>query len=186
MNGVAAQSMRQKGIGYKLNWGVSIVDLRTMAAEYGKDYDLAIELWKEDIRECKLLATMIMPPERMLPQVVDIWMEQTHEQETVEMAVLNLYQYLPYAEQKAFQWLASENSLYQIAAYLLLARLFMQGQKPDNRRTDELIDNAAVTLESDALTVKHAAVTCLMRLSQLGTDCEERVKKILKTHNIDI
>ena len=65
MNGVTAQSMRDKGVGYKINWGASFLHLKEMAAEYGKDYDLAIELWKEDIRECKILATLIMPAEKM-------------------------------------------------------------------------------------------------------------------------
>ena len=62
MNGMASQSMREKGLGYSINWGISLPALKTLAEEYGKDYDLAIELWKENIRECKILATLIMPP----------------------------------------------------------------------------------------------------------------------------
>ena len=50
MNGVTAKSMREKGMDYHLSWGASIPDLQKMAAEYGKDYSLAIELWKENIR----------------------------------------------------------------------------------------------------------------------------------------
>ena len=46
MNGVTAQSMRDKGVQYKLNWGASLLHLREMAEEYEKDYDLAIALWK--------------------------------------------------------------------------------------------------------------------------------------------
>ena len=42
----SAQSMRDKGVQYKLNWGASLLHLREMAAEYEKDYDLAIALWK--------------------------------------------------------------------------------------------------------------------------------------------
>ena len=34
MNGVTAQSMRDKGVQYKLNWGASLLHLREMAAEY--------------------------------------------------------------------------------------------------------------------------------------------------------
>ena len=70
MDGRTAQSMRDKGLDYKFNWGASIPMLREKAEEIGKDYDLAIELWKADVRECKILATMIMPVERMLPEVV--------------------------------------------------------------------------------------------------------------------
>ena len=53
MDGATAQSMRQKGLDYRLNWGVTIPRLREMADETGQDYDLAIALWKEDVRECK-------------------------------------------------------------------------------------------------------------------------------------
>ena len=38
MNGVASQSMRDKGLGYKINWGIALPALKEMAAEYGKDY----------------------------------------------------------------------------------------------------------------------------------------------------
>ena len=104
MDGTASRSMREKGLDYKINWGVSIPDLRKMADEYGKDYALAIELWKENIRECKILATMMMPPEQMLPEIVELWMQQTSSQEIAEMAAFNLYQHLEYAPVLAFQW----------------------------------------------------------------------------------
>ena len=84
MNGPGSQSMRDKGLEYKLNWGVPFYELKKMAQEYGKDYDLAIELWKEDIRECKILATLIMPADRMLAEITDIWMEQVQSQEMAE------------------------------------------------------------------------------------------------------
>ena len=94
MDGATATSMRQKGLDYKLNWGVTLPRLKEMATEIGQNYDLAIELWKENVRECKILATMLMPPKEMLPEVVDIWMEQTDTDELAEQAAFNLYQYL--------------------------------------------------------------------------------------------
>ena len=73
MNGMASQSMREKGLGYSINWGISLPALKTLAEEYGKDYDLAIELWKENIRECKILATLIMPPADMKADLACLW-----------------------------------------------------------------------------------------------------------------
>ena len=35
MNGPGSQSMRDKGLGYKLNWGVPFYELKKMAQEYG-------------------------------------------------------------------------------------------------------------------------------------------------------
>ena len=89
--------MREKGVSYHLSWGVNILDLRKMADEMGKNYELAVELWKENIRECKILATMMMPVERMESDLVELWMEQTEEQEIAEQAVFNLYQHLSFA-----------------------------------------------------------------------------------------
>ena len=73
MDGAVAQSMRNKGVDYKLNWGATLPRLREKADEIGKNYDLSIALWKEDVRECKILATMVMPADVVLPEVIDIW-----------------------------------------------------------------------------------------------------------------
>ena len=116
MNGPGSQSMRDKGLGYKLNWGVPFYELKKMAEEYGKDYDLAIELWKEDIRECKILATLIMPADKMLPEITDLWMEQVQSQEMAEMLAFNLLQHVDYAPVIAYQWIASDKPLYEIAS----------------------------------------------------------------------
>ena len=86
MDGAVAQSMREKGLDYHLNWGATLPRLRQKADEIGKNYDLAIALWKENVRECKILATMMMPPEVVLPEVIDIWMEQTPNSEIASHA----------------------------------------------------------------------------------------------------
>lgn len=99
-----------------------------MAEEYGKDYDLAIELWKEDIRECKILATLIMPADKMLPEITDLWMEQVQSQEMAEMLAFNLLQHVDYAPVIAYQWIASDKPLYEIAGFQLLARLLPMGK----------------------------------------------------------
>ena len=101
MDGKVAQSMRDKGLDYHLNWGATLPRLREKADMIGNDYDLAIALWKENIRECKILATMIMPPNEVQPEVIDIWMEQTPTQEIAEQAAFNLYQHLPFAPENA-------------------------------------------------------------------------------------
>ena len=86
MDGAVAKSMRDKGLEYKLNWGATLPRLREMAENIGQDYSLAIALWKEDVRECKILATLLMPADKMLPEVCDIWMEQISSQEIAEVA----------------------------------------------------------------------------------------------------
>ena len=185
MDGTASRSMREKGLDYKINWGVSIPDLRKIADEYGKDYALAIELWKENIRECKILATMMMPPEQMLPEIVELWMEQTSSQEIAEMAAFNLYQHLEYAPVLAFQWIAGDNEMEQICGYNLLARLFMKGQEQNERGIQEFLDQALTALQSPFISVRHAAMNCVRRFASLGDDYTQICKSALKTLNLE-
>ena len=186
MDGQTAQSMRDKGVDYKLNWGASIPMLREKAEEIGKDYDLAIELWKADVRECKILATMVMPAEQILPEVVDIWMEQTPSQEIAEQAAFNLYQHLPYAPEKAYQWIASDKDIEQLCGFHVLSRLFMNKQEPNERGINEFIDQALAALQGPAPSVRKAAMQSIIRFSELGLMYERLAKSALKSLNLDI
>lgn len=180
MNGPGSQSMREKGLGYKINWGVPFTELKKMAEEYGKDYDLAIELWKEDIRECKILATLIMPADKMLAEITDLWMEQVNNQEMVEMLVFNLLQNVEYAPVIAYQWIASDKPLYEMAGFHLLSRLFAKGQEPNERGINEFLDQAATVLQGDNMGVKHAAINSVMRFCDFGEDFEKIAQGALK------
>ena len=179
MNGTASRSMREKGADYKLNWGVSLPDLQVMAEEIGKDYELAISLWKEDVRECKILATMLMPPEKMLPEVAEIWMEQTNSQEMAEIAAFQLYQHLDFASILAFRWMASDKMPYLVCAYQILARLFAKGQEPNERGINEYLDQVAIALGDEHAGVRRAAYNSVVHFTQLGEDYEKMARKAL-------
>jgi len=185
MDGAVAQSMRNKGVDYKLNWGATLPRLREKADEIGKNYDLAIALWKENVRECKILATMVMPADVVLPEVIDIWMEQMPTQEIAEQAAFNLFQYLPYAPEKAYTWMASDKELYQLCGFHILSRLFMNKQEPNERGINEFIDQAIVALRGGSIPVRKAAMACMMRFSELGLVYERIAKSALKQANLD-
>jgi 3-methyladenine DNA glycosylase AlkD len=185
MDGAVAQSMRQKGLDYHLNWGATLPRLREMADEYGKNYELAIALWKENVRECKILATMIMPAEKVLPEVIDIWMEQTPTTEIAEQAAFNLYQYLPYAPEKAYTWIASDRELYQLCGFHILSRLFMNGQEPNERGINEFVDQALAALQGESMIVRKAAMMAMQRFANLGLVYQRLAKNAIKTINLD-
>ena len=180
MSGPTSHSMAEKGIGYKINWGVPYIELKKMATEYGKDYELAIELWKEDIRECKILATLVMPAEKMLAEITDLWMEQVTSQEMAEMLAFNLLQHVDYAPVIAYQWIATDKPLYQIAGFQLLARLFANGQEANERGINEFLDQAATALQESNMGVKHAAANCVLRFADLGEEYEKVARMALK------
>ena len=185
MDGAVAKSMRDKGVDYKLNWGATLPRLREMADEIGKNYDLAIALWKENVRECKILATMIMPADVMLPEVTDIWMEQITTQELAEQAAFNLFQYLPFAPEKAYKWMASDKELYQLCGFHVLSRIFMDKREPNERGINEFVDQALTALQGNSLPVRKAAMAAVQRFAELGLVYERIAKSAIKQINLD-
>ena len=128
---------------------------------------------------------MIMPAERMLPEVADIWMEQTPNLEIAEQAAFNLYQYLPYAPAKAYTWMASEKELYQLCGFHIISRLFMNKQEPNERGINEFIDQALVALQGPSIRVKKAAMSAIQRFAELGLVYERIAKSAIKQVNLD-
>ena len=194
MDGAVAQSMRDKGLNYHLNWGATIPRLQEKAEEIRlrvkgeglRVYDLAIVLWKENVRECKILATMLMPADEILPEVVDIWQEQIPSQEIAEQLAFNLYQHLPFAAEKAYQWIASDKEYDQLCGFHVLSRLFMNGQEPNERGINEYLDEALCALQGPFPSVRKAALQSLQRFAELGILYERLAKSATKSIDLDI
>ena len=198
MDGAVAQSMRDKGLNYHLNWGATLPRLQEKAQEI-KDspmfnvqcsmftlYDLSIALWKENVRECKILATLLMPANEILPEVVDIWMEQIPSQEIAEQAAFNLWQYLPYAPEKAYQWIASDKEYDQLCGFHVLSRLFMNRQEPNERGINEYLDQMVAALQGPYASVRKAAMQSVLRFAELGLVYERMAKSVLKSINLEL
>ncbi|WP_288734311.1 DNA alkylation repair protein [uncultured Phocaeicola sp.] len=175
MNGMISQSMRDKGMDYKLNFGIEYPRIKEIAAEYEPNHDLAQALWKENIRECKIMAGLLQPVDSFYQDIAEIWIEDIHYPELAEYTVMNLFQHLPYASQVIFPWMADEREYFQVCGFLLTARLIMQGLQLDDRAEAEFFDQAFTGLESDSLQVRKAAATALRKY---GTRSKNNWKKI--------
>ena len=140
MNGMVSQSMREKGMEYKLNFGIEYPRIKEIAAGYEPDHELAQALWKENIRECKILAGLLQPADTFYQEIADIWIEGMDYPELAEYTVMNLFQRLPYASEVVFRWMADEREMFQLCGFLLMARLLMKGEKLNERAEAEFLD----------------------------------------------
>lgn len=177
MNGPVSQSMREKGVVYKLNFGVELPRLKELASRYGKNHELAQSLWKEDIREFKILAAMIQPVDTFYPEIADIWVEEIRYPEIAELTCMNLFQYLPYAPAKAFEWIADDREYFETCGLLLAARLFSKGLELSERAEMEFLDQALTVLQSAAYQPRKAAA---LALKKYGLQSGENARKVVK------
>jgi 3-methyladenine DNA glycosylase AlkD len=56
-------------------FGVALPALRSMAGRIGQDHRLASELWREGVREARILASLIDEPECVTETQMDQWAE---------------------------------------------------------------------------------------------------------------
>ncbi len=125
MNGIASTSMRQRGISYKVNFGLNIQQIKELSGRYKPDAELAEILWKEDTRELKILATLLYPADDFTGVVANKWVTEIPNQEIREQLSLNLLQILPFAGKLALEWSNSKDESIRTTGYWLLARLFL-------------------------------------------------------------
>ena len=166
MNGVVSQSMREKGLTYKLNFGVELPRIKMIAVKYEKNHDLAQTLWKEDVRESKILAGLLQPIETFYPEIADIWVENMPNMEIAELTCMNLFQYLPYAPAKSLQWIASDQEYAQICGFETAARLLVKKGDMDDRAAGELLDQALTAVVSGSVNVRKSALLVIRKYMQ--------------------
>ena len=173
MNGVLSQSLREKGLKYRLIFGVELPRLKEIASGYEQNHELAQALWKEDIRECKILAGYLQPTETFDPELADFWMESGNNTELADFLCMALQRHLPYASQKAFQWMASENRMEVYTGFRLMAHLLaIHGAKMNERSSNEFLDQAQAALQGEDLLVRQAAHAALERYEALNIEKE--------------
>lgn len=171
MNGVASSHMRQTK-DYRVNWGIELPRIAMIAAEFEADRTLAQALWNESVRECKILACMLMPADELLEEVCDIWAESIQTEEIATMFCLYLMQRLPYASDKAFQWIAGDEPMLQNCGYLTLCHL-MRKYELNEAAAEEFLDQAGASLNN------RYAIKALQIFASLNEDNGRKVKNMV-------
>lgn len=129
MNGVTSASMREKGIVYKLNFGVPLPEIKQIAATHNPSSELAAALWKEDIREFKILASLLQPAGDFLFGQAKQWVKEIPYLEIAEQCSRNLFCKLPYVDNLLLGLIFNvEDEYARTVAYLIFAELFKDGK----------------------------------------------------------
>ena len=182
MNGPVSQNMRESGLDYRVNYGIDLPRLNELASGYEKNHEVAQELWKDNIRESKILAGLLQPVDSFYPEIADIWVESMHTPEIVQITCMNLFQHLPYARDKSFQWMADEREYIQLCGFTLMARLLMNGEKLSEKDEDEFLDQAFSAVEGTELLLRQAAVNALRKYIAQSRENRKKLGRMLNSY----
>ena len=122
MNGAVADAMYYYGARYGLNYGVSLPTVRDIASQEGKDHDLALYLYKQQVRELRLAALHIADPQRMTAEQASAWAEGIINSEVAEEMAFALLPYTIAFNDIYRMWSQSENEFLAYAALMAASR----------------------------------------------------------------
>ena len=150
MNGVISTSMRQRGMNYKLIFGVPIPEIKHIAAAHEPDAELARALWKEDVREMKILATLLFPAGSMTQEEALAWMREIPYPEIAEQCCNNLFPTVEQPDQLALKFLADKKSPFgRMCGFLLWAQLFKKNLAVEKSRVEAFLAECTCTMHPD-------------------------------------
>lgn len=135
-SGEVSDMMKQKGINYKLNWGVSIIDLRDIAKQFEPEHLLALKLWNKEWRETMILATLLDEPKLVTEEQMDFRTKSFENTEIAEQASTNLYVKTKFAFIKALEWCRGKKHIIRFTGIHLMGRLAIT----EKRAIDEMFE----------------------------------------------
>lgn len=122
MNGICAEKLRESSLGYAKTLGVDWVRIREIASEFDKNYDISFELWQSDVREHKLIATLLCPQNEMNSSRLSDWMKGVTNTELAEILSFALLSKTPAIMEDLIFMENSPVELERLTAYLALGR----------------------------------------------------------------
>jgi hypothetical protein len=84
-SGEVSKLMCRMGIINKLNYGVPVTTLRQIANQFSPNHELAMKLWQQEIREAKILASMLTQPEKLLDDEIEFIIKSVDNLEFAEL-----------------------------------------------------------------------------------------------------
>lgn len=173
MNGAVADAMKERGMNYGLNYGVSAVTVRDVARYYAPDHSLALHLFEQDVRELKLAAIYIDDPAKVTQQQMNLWMTEPVTDEIAEHCATALFYAAPCAEETAKDWIAGANVK---AALLMIGKRAATGLLSDGGDFLRLIEKG---VNSVVITKVNSCVYALCKIGGMSQEMRAKVEDCL-------
>lgn len=184
MNGIVSQSMRLKGVEYRVNFGLTLPLLRRIAEQIPPTVDIAEQLWHDTgVRESMLLAPMVYPIEQCTSADARRWVEEMPNVEVADFCCKYLFARLPYASDLVVDWVASSQEMVVYTAFRLAYALLPQMANED--WIASVAQTAIAAQSDDRSVVVSAARRFLSEALLMPVSGKVVVECLRKTDKID-
>ena len=179
-NPTAVNGMAKYGITPGRAYGVSIPNLRRIAREAGKDHNLAQMLWEPNIRETRILASMIDDARMVTEDQMEDWVRELDNWETCDQCCMNLFEKTKFAYEKAIEWSSSDREFVKRAGFVLMARLAVSDKKADDKAFVEFLPIIRRESTDGSNFVKKAVNWALRQIGKRNLTLNEKAIEVAR------
>ncbi|MDR2966942.1 MAG: DNA alkylation repair protein [Methanobacteriaceae archaeon] len=133
------EGMKRFGINPENTYGIRMPILKKIAKEYKNNHELAIDLWKINTRETRIIASLVDDPKRVTQKQMDEWVDEFTYWELCDQCCINLFRKTEYAYDKVYEWSKNEKEFIKRAGFALIAVLAVHDKKTNDETFIDLL-----------------------------------------------
>lgn len=166
--------MARYGINTKNAYGVSIYQLRPLAKEIGKNHELALDLWKTEIHEARILAGFIDEPEKVTEIQMEEWVKDFDSWDLCDQVCSTLFDKTKFAHQKIAEWSRRKEEFVKRAGFVLIAALAVHDKKLENNYFEDFLKIIKREANDERNFVKKAVNWALRNIGKRNKELNEK------------
>jgi 3-methyladenine DNA glycosylase AlkD len=129
------EGMKRFAIGNDNTLGISMPVLRTLSKDYKKlpnRHEVAMELWKSNIHEAMILASMLADPKLLTESEMDAWTHDFYSWDLCDQTCGNLFQKTDFFVSKAFEYSHADEEFVKRTGFVLMVQYGVHHKKADD------------------------------------------------------
>jgi len=174
------EGMKRFGISPKNTYGIRMPVLKKIAKDYKNNHDLALDLWKIDTRETRIIASLVDVPKMVTPEQMDQWADEFTYWEICDQCCINLFRKTDYAYDKIYEWSESEKEFVKRAGFALIAVLAVHDKKTDDKIFIDLLKLVKREATDERNFVKKAVNWALRQIGKKNTVLNKEAINVAK------
>ncbi|UCF08646.1 MAG: DNA alkylation repair protein, partial [Thermoplasmata archaeon] len=176
----AVEGMARFGITPKETFGAPLPYMRGLAKEIGKNHQLAQKLWKMNIRETMIVASLIDDPEKVTDEQMEDWVLDLDYWEICDQVVSNLFSRTECAYRKAEEWSKREEEFVKRAGFVMMARLAVLHKKAPDTTFEGFLPAIERGSADERNNVKKAVSWALRQIGKRNTALNRKAIQVAK------
>lgn len=172
--------MARFGINAERALGVSIPDIRRLAKELGRDHSLALALWRTEVHEAGILASLVAEPERVTERLMDSWIRGVDSWDVCDQVCGNLFDRTPLARTKSIEWAGREQEFVKRAGFALMAWRAVHDRAAPDRDFLELLPVIEREADDPRNFVKKAVSWALRQIGKRNRALHRRAMTVAR------